>query len=241
MDASLKQVWLCGHVSNSFFWSSFSFVLLIEESEVVWIFLWFVRIIFLWLLSVEVYAQHFVRGICLHPPLILHTFMAGWSTLLVAYALVAMIATKYSMSTILIVAPTYIILIIGNWVPRSVFVRVSDGCGCIRDASLTYCVTSSALIEREWSQFWLHVLSLWDLWAILHAVCLLNKEHVSMILRCLHNLGTRSSWFKIYSIAIIWLGTGRIICLRHGWDHWLWLASISSSEAAEARRVHLFL
>lgn len=100
----------------------------------------------------------------------------------------------------------------------------------------------------------MNILSLTYLRTVLHAVCLLYKEHVSVILWGLHYLGSSSSIFNIHSEPLVWwwalwamviamshlilashLVVLTILCLRS------LRSSISSSEATKTRRVHLFL
>ena len=100
----------------------------------------------------------------------------------------------------------------------------------------------------------MNILSLTYLRAVLHAVGLLYKEHVPMILRGLHYLGSSSSIFNIHSEAFVWwraLWT-MVIAMSHLilTCHLVVLAvlslgslrsSISCSEATKPWRVHLFL
>jgi len=100
----------------------------------------------------------------------------------------------------------------------------------------------------------MNILSLTYLRAVLHAVCLLYKEHVSVILRCLHYLGSSSSIFNIHSEAFVWrraLWT-MLVTMSHLIlsCHLVVLTvlglgslrgSICCSETTKTWRVHLFL
>mgnify|MGYP006085317691 FL=1 len=100
----------------------------------------------------------------------------------------------------------------------------------------------------------MNILSLTYLRAVLHAVRLLYEEHVSVILRCLHYLGSSSSILNIHSEAFVW---GRalwamLVPVSHLilTCHLVVLAvlglgslrgAIGCSEATKTRRVHLLL
>jgi hypothetical protein len=116
------------------------------------------------------------------------------------------------------------------------------------------CSISSTLIHIIWANFWMNILSLTYLRAVLHAVCLLYKEHVSVILWGLHYLGPSSSIFDIHSEPFVrWRALwSMVIAMSHLIlpSHLVVLtilslrslrSSISSSEATETWRVHLFL
>ena len=100
----------------------------------------------------------------------------------------------------------------------------------------------------------MNILSLTYLRTVFHAVCLLYKEHVSVILRGLHYLGSCSSIFNIHSEAFVWWWAlwAMVIPMSHLIlpSHLVVLAvlslrslrcSISCSEATKTWRVHLFL
>lgn len=98
------------------------------------------------------------------------------------------------------------------------------------------------------------VLSLTYLRTVLHAVCLLYKEHVSVILWGLHYLGSSSSIFNIHSETFVWWRAlwAMVIAMSHLilTSHLVVLtmlrlgslrSSISCSETTKTWRVHLFL
>ena len=99
----------------------------------------------------------------------------------------------------------------------------------------------------------MNILSLTYLRAVLHAVCLLYKEHVSVILWGLHDLGSGSSIFNIHSKAFVWWRAlwAMVISMRLILTTHLVIltmlsfgslgSSISSSEPTKTWRVHLFL
>ena len=100
----------------------------------------------------------------------------------------------------------------------------------------------------------MNILSLAYLRAVLHAVCLLYKEHVSVILWCLDYLGSSSSIFNIHSKAFVWRralwAMFIAMCPLILTSHLVVLAilglgslrsSVCSSEATKTWRVHLLL
>lgn len=100
----------------------------------------------------------------------------------------------------------------------------------------------------------MNILSLTYLRTVLHAVCLLYKEHVSVILWGLHYLGSSSSIFNIHSEAFVWWRAlwAMVIAMSHLilTSHLVVLtilslgslrSSISCSKATKTWRVHLFL
>lgn len=131
---------------------------------------------------------------------------------------------------------------------------ISNCCRSWGCSTLAYSISASTLIHIIWANFWMNILSLTYLRAVLHAVCLLYKEHVSVILRGLHYLGASSSIFDIHSEPLVWWRTlwPMVVAMCHLVlpSHLVVLtilslrslrSSISSSEATETWRVHLFL
>lgn len=72
---------------------------------------------------------------------------------------------------------------------------------CRCDAILTQIVNSSHCELLDWLSC-LPVFALADLRALIDAVGLLEEKHVSMIVRCLHNLGPRSPGTVLATVAM---------------------------------------
>ena len=122
-------------------------------------------------------------------------------------------------------------------------VILSDIGGCRGYYSLTNSILSGHLLHLT---IWLilFLADLANLWAVVHTICLLEKEHISMVMRCLHYFGSGSAarhtlicWRRTHrNILMIVLVIVRfcVLCL-------LGTISISCSEASKPARVHLFL
>jgi hypothetical protein len=112
-----------------------------------------------------------------------------------------------------LIASTFdIIRILMSWIPRPIFITyttvlISQSCSGRCYSPLTWDFSTSALFKCIWKHFWYYVFSLSNLGAILKTVCLLNKKHISMIMRSLYNFRSCSSIFNIDSKALVWLWT----------------------------------
>ena len=189
--------------------------------------------------------------------------LVRWSSLAIAYALVASISTEDSVSRarVLMVTVTtsaYIMRIFKTRVTWSVFgaytILVSDGGSCRSDSSLTGRVSASALFIIIRNHLGNNVFSLPNLRTIFHAISLLNEEHVAMVLWSLHDLGASSAVLNIDAEALVGLWTlGSVMIIWSGCvcsTHLIILrilvlrsrrSSIGGPEAAKSWWVHLLL
>lgn len=131
--------------------------------------------------------------------------LIGWSSFSITYALVTLISAKHSISR---TTPITYIMIIMPRVTWSVLLShciLTDGsCGRCH-SSLAGGITSSTLVDIVWNHLWHHIFPLANLWTIFHGVCLLNKEHVSMILRRFYNLRSGASILNIDTETLVGL------------------------------------
>jgi hypothetical protein len=169
-------------------------------------------------------------------------------------AFVALISSKNVM-----VWATTVTDVVGlmTWMTRSIFLSdliLAKGGGSWGHTSLASGV-SSALVYIVRDHFWKHVFPLTNLWTIFHTVCLLNKEHVSMILRSFHNFWSGSSILHIDPKTLVGLRALRsvMIVLAHVVRtstlplvvalivFRAWWGPISSPKPSKSGRIHLLL
>ena len=237
--------WLVEPLFFLLFWrfiTIFFFLLVsfIEEGEVIGIFLFSI------LSCHSCFFWHFI---------ILILLFIFWSYLMVTHTFITYISSHMTWCLILSISYTNIMHIFVTWKSRSIFmitVLISNSSSSRCGSSLTCGVTCSTLIVIVISRFLLDILSLTNLRACnLHAFCLLNEKHVSMVTWLFHYFWSCTSAFNIHSETLIWLKilrTGRIITVIN-FVVWIILViillairrSISCSESTKSWRIHLFL
>jgi len=239
------SLWLVEHLFLILFWRFitilfFLLVSFIEEREVIRIFLFSI------LSCYSCFFWHFI---------ILILLFIFWSYLMFTHTLITYISSHMTWCLILTISYTNIMHIFVTWKSRSIFmitVLISNSGSSRCGSSLTCCVTCSTLIKIVISRLFLDILPLTSLRASnLHAFCLLNEKHVSMITWLLHYFWSCTSAFHIHSETFIWLKilrTGRIVTMI---NLVIWIVgviifltiwcSVSSSEPTKSWRIHLFL
>ena len=219
------------------FSSGLFFVLFIEECEIVRVLLLCFSFSSISSILIEVFIKHLIT-------FFVFLNLIGWGSFSVTYADVRV----YIAESCMILG-----LVFRSGLSWSVLVAVAisvDMGSCRSEPSLTDGVTTSALITKRW-HFLIHFLPLAQMGAILHAVCLLNEKHVSMVLGSLHDFRSCSSVFSAHLIALVWLWRHRPICMSMRSNpiilkalllHFsIILVTISSSESTKSRWVHLLL
>lgn len=176
------------------------------------------------------------------------------SSFSITNTLVTLISSKHAMSRATTVAN---IMVIMPWVTRSIFLSntiLPQSCGCGCHATLASWITPSALVDIIRDHFWHYIFSLAYLWTVFHTVCLLNKEHISMILGCFNDLWSGTSVVNIHAEALIrlrWLWpvmvvrphivrstTNLMIITVLLLSRW---SPVSSSKTSKPWGIHLFL
>lgn len=132
-------------------------------------------------------------------------------------------------------------------------ILISNGGGCRSNSSLTCRISSSTLFIIVRYHFGDYIFALSNLRTIFHAVCLLDEEHVAMILRSFYDLWASSAVLDVHSETLVWLRTDGSVVVgtwRVGDTHvilmsvlvlWSRRSSIGSPESTKSWWVHLLL